>query len=121
MRLLDLVEQHNRVGAPAHCFGELASLLVADVSRRRTHQPADGVLLHVLGHVELDERGLVAEHELGQRLGALGLAHTRRSEEDERPGRTLGVLEPGPRAPDRARHCLAAVSYTHLTLPTIYS
>jgi hypothetical protein len=58
------------------------------------------VLLHVLGHVEGDHRLLVAEEELGQRLGQLGLAHARGTQEDERPARPLGVLEPGPGAAD---------------------
>ena len=48
VRLLDLVEQHHLVGAPAHGLGERAALLVADVARRRADQAGDGVLLHVL-------------------------------------------------------------------------
>ena len=48
VRLLDLVEQHDRVRPAAHGLGELAALLVADVARRRADQPRDGVLLHVL-------------------------------------------------------------------------
>jgi hypothetical protein len=51
------------------------------------------VLLHVLGHVEVDERVLVAEHELGQGLGEQRLADARGADEDERAHRTLGVLE----------------------------
>ncbi len=45
MRLFDLVEQDDRVRPPPHGLGELAAFLVADVSRRRTDQPRDGVLL----------------------------------------------------------------------------
>ena len=47
-----------------------------------------------------DHRLVVAEQELGQRLGELGLPHARRAQEDERAGRTLGVLETGPGAAD---------------------
>jgi hypothetical protein len=43
---------------------------------------------------------LVAEQELGERLGELGLAHARGAQEDERAGRTLGVLEAGAGAAD---------------------
>ena len=35
VRLLDLVEQHDRVGLAPHRLGELAALLVADVAGRR--------------------------------------------------------------------------------------
>ena len=47
------------------------------------------------------ERVVVAEEELGERLRELGLADTRRAQEDERATRTLRVLEAGTRAPDR--------------------
>ena len=98
--LLDLVEEHDRERLAADGLGELATLLVAHVAGGRAHQPGHGVLLHVLGHVELDEVALVAEEELGQRLGQLGLAHARGAQEDERAAGALGVLEAGPGAAD---------------------
>ena len=58
--------------------------------------------LHVLGHVDADQRVLVAEQELGQRLGQLGLADAGRAEEDERADGPLGVLEAGARPPHGA-------------------
>ena len=91
--LLDLVEQHDRERLAAHGLGELAALLVADVARGRAHQTRHRVLLHVLGHVELDEMVLVAEQELGEGLGQLGLPDTRRAQEDERTAGALGGLE----------------------------
>ena len=69
MGLFDFVEQHDRVRPAADLFGELATFFVADVARRSADQAADVVLLHVLAHVDLDEGILIAEHELGQRLG----------------------------------------------------
>src|SRR3546814_1145683 len=83
MRLLDLVEQDHAVRAPAHGFGEVAALLVADVARGRADQAADRVLLHELAHVDAHHRVRAVEQELGQRLAQLGLAHAggARSEE----------------------------------------
>ena len=52
MRFFDLVKQHDRVGATAHGFGQLSALVVADISRRRADQAADGVLFHVFAHVD---------------------------------------------------------------------
>ena len=43
---------------------------------------------------------LVAEQELGERACQLGLADAGGAEEDERPGRALGVLEAGAGAAD---------------------
>ena len=59
------------------------------------------MLLHVLGHVDPDHRLLVAEEELGEGAGELGLADPGGAEEDERAGRALRVLDPGARAADR--------------------
>jgi hypothetical protein len=74
MGLLDLVEEHDGIRLAAHGLGELAALLVADVARRRADEAGDGELLHVFGHVDLDDRVLVAEHLRGELLGELGLA-----------------------------------------------
>ena len=106
VRLLDLVEEHDRERLAPHGLGELATLFVAHVARGRADQSADRVLLHVLGHVELDQRVLVVEEELGQRLGQLRLPDAGGAEEDERAARALGVLEAGPGAPDGTRERL---------------
>jgi len=68
VRLLDLVEQHDRVRPAANFFGQLPAFLKADIARRGPDEPAHVVLLHVLAHVDLNERVGVAEHELGQGL-----------------------------------------------------
>ena len=103
VRLLDLVEQHHAERLAPHLLGQLAALVVADVAGRRTDEPRHGVAVVELGHVELDQRVVVAEQELGQRLGQLGLTDTGRAGEDERATGTLRVLEAGPGAPDRLR------------------
>ena len=98
VRLLDLVEEDDRVRPAAHRLGELPALLEADVARRRADQPRHGVLLLVLGHVDADHGVLVVEQELGQRARQLGLAHAGRAEEDEAADGPVGVLEAGARA-----------------------
>ena len=88
----------------AHGLGQLAALVVADVAGRRADEPGHGVLLHVLRHVDLDHRVLVAEEELGERARELGLADARGPEEDERAGRPLRVLDARAGAADRLGH-----------------
>jgi hypothetical protein len=83
-----------------HLLGELATLLESDESGRGTEQSRDRVLLAVLRHIEGDQRVLVVEEELGERLGQLGLTDTGRASEDERTGWTLRVLQTGTRAAD---------------------
>ena len=65
---------------------------------------ADGVLLHVLAHVDADHGPLVVEEELGQRPGQLGLADAGRAEEQERADRPVGVGQAGPAAADGVGH-----------------
>ncbi len=93
MGLFDLVEQHHGERLAAHLFGKFAALLVADVSRRRTKQTRSRVLLGELGHVHANQRVLIVEQELGERLGQLGLADAGGASEDERTGRTLRILQ----------------------------
>ena len=95
VRLLDFVEQHHRVRPAPHALGQLAALFVPHIARRRTDQPRDIEFLHVLAHVELDQRFLVAKHEFRQRPGHQCLAHAGRTEEHERANRTVRVLEVG--------------------------
>ena len=91
----------HAVRLAADGFGELAALLVPNVAGRRADEPGDRVLFHVLGHVELDDRVLVAEQKLGQRLGSPGLAHPGRSHEHERADRPVRVGQAGAGAADR--------------------
>ena len=103
VRLLDLVEQHDRVRPAPHRLGELTALLVADVARRRADEARHGVLLHVLRHVDADHRPLVVEQEVGERARQLGLADAGGAEEQERADRPVGVGEPGARPADGVR------------------
>lgn len=67
------------------------------------------MLLAELRHVEGDQRVLVTEEELGERLGQLGLTDTGRTGEDERTTGTLRVLQTGTRTTDRLRQRLDGV------------
>ena len=53
-RLLDLVDEHDRVRLAADVLRELATLVVTDVARRRTNETSDRVLLRVFGAVDTD-------------------------------------------------------------------
>ena len=106
VRLLDLVEEDDRVRATTHGFRELAAFLVPDVARRRANEARDRVPLLVLRHVEAHHRALVVEHELGERAGELGLPDAGRPEEDERADRAVRILEARAGSPQRVRHGL---------------
>src|SRR3712207_3360354 len=106
VRLLDLVEQDHRERLAPHLLGQLAALVVTDVTGRRTDEPGNGEPVVELAHVDLDERVVLTEQELRQRLGQLRLTDTRGAGEDERTTRTARVLEARTRAPDRLADAL---------------
>src|SRR5579884_1886423 len=60
--------------------------------------------LHEFRHVDLDERLLAAEHELGERLGQLCLAHACGTKEDEATNGPTRVFESSAGAAHRARN-----------------
>ena len=101
--LFDLVEQHDAVGVAAHGLGQLAALLIADISRRRADQAGDAELLHILGHVDADEVFLVVKQRLGQRFGQLGLADAGGPQEQKAADGPPRVGDTGARAQDGVR------------------
>ena len=102
MGLLDLVEQHHAVWLVSHRLRQRSAVLIAHVTRRSPDQSAHRELLHVLRHVDTDQRGLVREKESRQRPRQFRLANTRRPAEDERADRSIRVLEARTAAADRA-------------------
>src|SRR5882724_8277576 len=104
VRLLDLVEEDDRVRAATDGLGELAAFVEADVARRGADEARHRVLLHVLRHIDADHRPLVVEHELGERARQLGLADAGGTEEQERADRLVRVAEPGAAAAHGVGH-----------------
>ena len=93
VRLLDLVEQHDRVRVTTNGLGKLTALVVAHVTRRATDELGDLKLATELGHVEADERVLAAKEVLGERLGELGLARAGGTQEDKAAAGATRILE----------------------------
>ena len=93
MRLLDLVEQHDRVRVTANSLGELAALVVAHIARGATDELGDLELTAKLRHIEANERVLAAKEILGERLSELGLACAGGTKEDKATTGTTRVLE----------------------------
>ena len=106
VRLLDFVEQDDGVWPAADLFGELAAFLIADISGRGSDQSAHIVLLHVLAHVDLNERILVAKHEFGQRFGQQRLADASGPTKMNDPRGRFGSFSPARDRADRAAHDL---------------
>src|SRR6266436_6625659 len=94
MRLLDFIQQDDRVRRAADALRQLATFFVAHVPWGRANQFRDGVLLHELRHVEADERLLRTKQKLRQATRDFGFANAGRPEEEEAAHWAQGRLEP---------------------------
>ena len=95
MSLLDLVEEHYGIGLAPYSLGQLSTLVISHVSRRRTDESRHTVFLLILAHVDTSHHRLVVEEVFGESLGKLRLTHTGGAEENERGYRSLGILKTG--------------------------
>ena len=72
--------------------GQEPALVEADVARRGADQPRDGVLLHVLRHVETEQ---LDAHQVGELARHLGLADAGGAREEIAADRFLGLAQAG--------------------------
>ena len=82
--LLEFVKQQNRIRLAPDSFGELPSVIIADIPSRTTNQSAHCVFLLEFRHVEPDHAGFSREQKVCHLLAKLSLAHTSRAQEHER-------------------------------------
>ena len=61
MRFLHLIEQYYAIGLAANSLGQLAALVISDISRRRTDQSRRGELLLILTHINTRHHVLVVK------------------------------------------------------------
>ena len=92
MRLLDLIQQHDRIGSGAQFASELAFFLVADVAGRRANQLRYAVFFHVFRHVQADHVVAGTEQEGREGPRQLGLAHAGWAKEQEYSQRPAPLL-----------------------------
>ena len=84
MRLFDLVEQNDGIRAAADFFCQLSSLVIANISRRRTDHPCNRVLFHKLGHVQTNQRLVGVEQFFCQHLYQFRLTYASGTDKDKR-------------------------------------
>ena len=113
MGLLHLVQQHQAVGPPAHCFGQLSSLLIAHIAGRRANEPGDGVLFHIFRHVQVDHCVFAAVNLLRQGPAKLGFSHPGRAGEQQAGNGTFLIPNAGEASAHRLRHSLNRLGLTH--------
>src|SRR3989304_2036292 len=101
--LFDFVKENHRIGTALDLLRQLSAFFVTHVSRRRANELGHRMLLHVLAHIEANERLVRSKEEVCQAARHLGLSHPGRPQENERPNGTQGVFESRPRKPFSSR------------------
>src|SRR5699024_5877422 len=91
MCFFNLIEQNNRVWSAANCFGQLTAFLITNISWRRSDQTGDGVLLHILTHIDTDHVVFIIKQGLCKGLCKLMLTNTGRTQEEEGTNCTVRV------------------------------
>lgn len=61
MCFLYFVKKDDAVGSASDGFGELSSLVVADIAGRRTDELRSAMFFLILGHIDTDHRFLIIE------------------------------------------------------------
>ena len=97
----NLIQKNYGIGRPADAFRQLTTFFIANVSRGRADQFRDGMFLHVLGHIETNQRFFTAEQKFGQAASDFCFAHARWPEEQEASHRTSRSLQARAAAADR--------------------
>src|SRR5690554_4244141 len=86
MCLLDLIKEHELIGARADGLCELAALIVADISGRRAEEASDTMRLRIFTHID-PRIGALIKKAFGDRLRHLGLSDARWAKKEEAPKR----------------------------------
>ena len=119
MCFLDLIEQNDRIWFSAHCLGQLSAFLVAYVSRRRSDQTGDGVLLHIFTHIDSNHVVLIVKQLFCKRFCKLCFTDTGRSKKQERTNRLCWVFDTGFGTDDSIRNlcnCLILTDHSGMKL-----
>ena len=81
--LLYLIEENHAIWFAAHSLGQLATLIVSYIPRRRSNQTGDTELFLIFTHINTGHHRLVIEEVFCESLGKLCLTYTRGTQEDE--------------------------------------
>lgn len=95
VRFFHFIEQYYRVGFLANRFGQYAAFTVANVARRRTNQPRDGVFLLEFGHIDGGQVLATAVKQLCQLQDGFGFTHTAGASQQERTERASRTTQVG--------------------------
>ena len=110
---LDLIQQHQAVGAAANRLGQLAALIVADIAGRRADEPGHGVLFHIFRHIQPQHGILAAINLRGQSPAQLCFSHAGGTGKQQAGDGSACVPNAGKTPADGLRHSLHRFGLPH--------
>ena len=79
----------------------MSTFFVADIAWRGPDQPGYRVFLHVLGHIDSNQVGVVIEERRGKSPRQLGFSDSGRTKKEKRTNGPIRVFDAGARTEDR--------------------
>lgn len=95
MRFFHFIEKYHRVGFLADGLSQHAAFAIADIARRGTNQPRDGVLLLELGHIDGGQVLATAVEQLCQLQDGFGFTHATGTSQQKRAKRASRTAQVG--------------------------
>ena len=94
----DLIKQKHAVGHTPYTFGQLSSLVVTDITRRRADKTRNTVLFHIFRHVKSYKKALRTEKLCGKCAAKLCFSDPTRTGKNKRSYRPARVGDAEPTA-----------------------
>ena len=95
VRFFHFIEKYHRVGFLADGLSQHAAFAIADIARRGTNQPRDGVLLLELGHIDGGQVLATAVEQLCQLQDGFGFTHATGTSQQKRAKRASRTAQVG--------------------------
>src|SRR4029077_10976998 len=102
VRLLDFVQQDDRVRSAANAFGQLTAFFVAHVPWGSADELRDGMLFHEFRHIEAHQRLLRTEQEFREAAGDFRFSDAGGAEEEETSDGKRRIFQTGAAAANGA-------------------
>ena len=104
MRFFHFIKKHDSIRLPSNSLCQLSSLLITNISWRRTNQSGYRMLLHIFWHINSNQSILIIKQSICKRFCKLSLSYSSRSKEKEGSNWSIRIFKSSPRTANSIRY-----------------